>query len=480
MSLLLRLLGALSLALLVAAPADAATPRPPNIVFILVDDLGWGDFSCFGNTETKTPNIDRLAAEGLAFSQFYVNSPICSPSRCALLTGQYPQRWQITSYLNNRADNTRRGLAQWLDPQAPSLGRTLQSAGYATGHFGKWHLGGQRDVADAPAIGAYGFDASLTNFEGMGPKILPLTRNPDATEFKKIWADAESLGGPVTWMDRAQVTTGYAEAALRFIDAAAAQQKPFYVNLWPDDVHSPYFPPLERWTTGKHRLYLSVLAEMDRQLGRILDRIRSDPALRDNTILVICSDNGPEPGAGRAGPFRGHKTQLFEGGIRSPLIVWAPGLMAKDRIGTRNTTSVLAGIDLAPSLTALAGTKAAAQVKLDGEDHSATLLGKAEASHAEALCWSRPPDRKTWPPALPDPAPDLAIREGDWKLLCEYDGTKPQLYDLKRDPGETKDLAASEPGVVARLTKAVLAWHRSMPPDRGPELGAQPAQKGKK
>ena len=136
MSLLLRLLGALSLALLVAAPADAATPRPPNIVFILVDDLGWGDFSCFGNTESKTPNIDRLAAEGLAFSQFYVNSPICSPSRCALLTGQYPQRWQITSYLNNRADNTRRGLAQWLDPQAPSLGRTLQSAGYATGHFG--------------------------------------------------------------------------------------------------------------------------------------------------------------------------------------------------------------------------------------------------------------------------------------------------------------------------------------------------------
>lgn len=480
MSPLLRLLGALSLALLVAAPADAATPRPPNIVFILVDDLGWGDFACFGNTETKTPNIDRLAAEGLAFTQFYVNSPICSPSRCALLTGQYPQRWQITSYLNNRADNTRRGLAQWLDPRAPSLGRTLQSAGYATGHFGKWHLGGQRDVADAPAIAAYGFDASLTNFEGMGPKLLPLTRTPTAGEFKKIWADAERLGGPVTWMDRAQITTGFAEAALRFIDAAAAQQKPFYVNVWPDDVHSPYFPPLEKWTPGKRHLYLAVLAEMDRQLGRVLDRIRSDPALRDNTILVICSDNGPEPGAGRAGPFRGHKTQLFEGGIRSPLIVWAPGLMAKDRVGTRNATSVLAGIDLAPSLTALAGAKSPAQVKLDGEDLSATLLGKAAASHAEALCWSRPPDRKTWTPALPDPAPDLAIREGDWKLLCEYDGSKPQLYDLKRDPGETKDLAASEPTVVARLTKAVLAWHRSMPPDRGPELGAAAAAKGKK
>jgi len=448
----------------------AATDRP-NVLFVLIDDMGWGDFSCFGNTEAKTPNLDRLAREGLTFAQFYVNSPICSPSRCALLTGQYPQRWKITSYLNNRADNTRRGVAQWLDPRAPSLGRTLQAAGYATGHFGKWHLGGQRDVADAPAIAAYGFDASLTNFEGMGPKLLPLTRTPDSQEYKKIWADAERLGGPVTWMDRSKITTGYADAALRFIDDAAAKKKPFFVNLWPDDVHSPYFPPLEKWTPGKHRLYLAVLEEMDRQLGRLLDRVRTDPALRDNTILVVCSDNGPEPGAGRAGPFRGHKTQLFEGGIRSPLIVWAPKLMAKDKVGARNEVSVFAGIDLAPSLAALAGVTPDPAAKLDGHDLSATLLGKAEASHAAPLCWSRPPDRKTWPPALPDPAPDLAIREGDWKLLCEYDGSKPHLYDLKRDPGETKDLAQDEPAIVARLTQALLAWHRSMPQDHGAALG---------
>jgi uncharacterized sulfatase len=371
-------------------------------------------------------------------------------------------------------------LAQWLDPQAPSLGRTLQSAGYATGHFGKWHLGGQRDVADAPAIAAYGFDASLTNFEGMGPKILPLTRTPDAKEFKKIWGDAERLGGPVTWMDRAKITTGYADAAVRFIDEAATKQKPFYVNLWTDDVHSPYFPPLEKWTPGKQRLYLSVLAEMDQQLGRVLDRVRNDPALRDNTIVVVCSDNGPEPGAGSAGPFRGSKTQLYEGGIRSPLVVWAPGLMAKAQVGQRNATSVFAGIDLAPSLAALAGAKPDAATKLDGQDLSATLLGKATSSHTEPLCWSRPPDRKTWAPALPNPAPDLAIRDGDWKLLCEYDGSKPLLYDLKRDPGESRDLAATEPTTVERLTRAVLAWHRTMPPDNGAARGAaSPAGKKK-
>ena len=456
----------------------AQAARRPNFVFVLIDDMGWGDFSCFGNQEAKTPNIDRLAAEGLRFSQFYVNSPICSPSRCAFVTGQYPQRWRIGSYLAHRAENTRRGIAQWLDPQAPSLARTLQAAGYATGHFGKWHLGGQRDVDDAPAITAYGYDASLTNFEGMGPKLLPLTRKPGDTEPKKIWADAERLGGPVTWMDRAEITTGYADAALKFIDQAAAKGQPFYVDLWPDDVHSPYFPPLEKWSPEKHRIYLAVLEEMDRQLGRLCARLRDDPALRDNTVLVLCSDNGPEPGAGSAGPFRGAKTQLHEGGIRSSLIVWAPGLMEKAKVGTLDAASVFAAMDLAPSLARLAGAKSPAG--LDGADLSATLLGQEPASHPGPIFWRRPPDRKVWLPALPKPQPDLAVREGDWKLLCEYDGSKPVLYDLAKDPGETNDLAAKETAVTERLTAAVIAWHRSMPADNGPTLGANPPQGGAK
>lgn len=137
---------------LISVPLRAENPVRPNVVLVLIDDMGWGDFSCFGNPEAKTPNIDRLAGEGIRFSQFYVNAPICSPSRCALVTGQYPQRWRITSYLSNRADNRARGMADWLDPQAPLLVRMLHDAGYATGHFGKWHLGGQRDVADAPPI----------------------------------------------------------------------------------------------------------------------------------------------------------------------------------------------------------------------------------------------------------------------------------------------------------------------------------------
>ncbi|MEY5006035.1 MAG: hypothetical protein RI969_1123 [Verrucomicrobiota bacterium] len=456
----------------------ATEPTKPNIIFVLIDDMGWGDFSCFGNTEAKTPNIDRLAAEGLRFSQFYVNSPICSPSRCAFVTGQYPQRWRINSFLDNRAENMRRGNAQWLDPQAPTLARTLRDVGYATGHFGKWHLGGQRDVDDAPAITAYGYDASLTNFEGMGPKLLPLTLKPGDKEPKKIWADAERLGGPVTWMNRTEITTGYADAALKFIDAAAAKRQPFYVDLWPDDVHSPYFPPLEKWTPEKRRIYLAVLEEMDRQLGRLCNRIRGDATLRDNTVFVICSDNGPEPGAGSAGPFRGKKSQLFEGGLRSSLVVWAPGLMEKSRLGTLDATSVFAAMDLAPTLARLAGAKAAAG--LDGADLSGTLLGHTPTSHPGPIFWRRPPERKVWLPALAVPQPDLAVRDGGWKLLCEYDGSKPLLYDLARDQGETTDLAAREPAVVARLTAAVLAWHRSMPADNGPALGAEAGKAGAK
>jgi uncharacterized sulfatase len=456
----------------------AQAARQPNFVFVLIDDMGWGDFSCFGNKEAKTPNIDRLAAEGLRFSQFYVNSPICSPSRCAFVTGQYPQRWRINSFLGNRADNNRNGNAQWLDLKAPTLARTLKDVGYATGHFGKWHLGGQRDVDDAPAITAYGYDVSLTNFEGMGPKLLPLTLKPGDTEPKKIWADAERLGGPVTWMNRTDITAGFADAALKFIDQAASKQQPFYVDLWPDDVHSPYFPPLEKWSPEKHRIYLAVLEEMDRQLGRLFDRIRGDAALRDNTVFVICSDNGPEPGAGSAGPFRGKKSQLFEGGLRSSLVVWAPGLMDKAKVGTLDASSVFAAMDLAPSLAHLAGTKS--PVGLDGANLSSTLLGRAPASHPGAIFWRRPPERKVWLPALAVPQPDLAVREGDWKLLCEYDGSKPLLYDLSKDVGEMTNLAAKESAVTERLTAAVLAWHRSLLADNGPALGAEAGKSGAK
>ncbi len=444
----------------------SAAPQPPNVVLVFIDDMGWGDFSCFGNENAQTPHIDRLASEGVRFEQFYVNSPICSPSRTAISTGQYPQRWRITSFLNNREANEKRGMAQWLDPTAPMLARSLQQAGYATGHFGKWHMGGQRDVDDAPPITDYGFDESLTNFEGMGPKLLPMTLKPGQKEPGKIWEDAERLGAGYRWMLRSEITTGFVNAAIPFIDNAASSGKPFYINLWPDDVHSPFWPPTTKWGDGsRRRLYRSVLESMDSQLGKLFDRIREDETLRDNTIILVCSDNGPERGAGKAGSFRGFKTQLYEGGVRSPLIAWGPGLVKNQN--HVDSQSVFSAIDLAPTLLKLTGTPAPKGVIFDGEALVSTLLGEGGSRRAP-IFFRRPPDRDSSYGS--DDLPDLAVRSGDWKLLCEYDGTSPELYNLSLDPSETKNVAAEQPGTVAELTAALLNWHQSMPPDNGADF----------
>jgi uncharacterized sulfatase len=439
----------------------------PNIVVVFIDDMGWGDLSCFGNRQATTAHIDRLAAEGIRFEQFYVNSPICSPSRTAISTGQYPQRWRITSYLDNRRRNKDRGVAQWLDPRAPMLARFLLNAGYATGHFGKWHMGGQRDVGDAPLITEYGFDRSLTNFEGLGPRILPLCDAYDGQPPRKHALGSDQLGrGEITWRDRSHVTKAFVDGALEFIRQAAANQQPFYVNLWPDDVHSPFFPPREkRGEATKRVLYHGVLETMDQQLGELFDFIRGNDALRENTLILLCSDNGPEQGAGSSGPFRGCKTMLYEGGVRSPLIAWGPGLIAAGKSGTVNGQSFLAAIDLVPSLLQIAGVPSPPETMFDGVGVHDVLLGQSNRARDAPLYFRRPPDRDSFYGI--DDLPDLAVRDGKWKLLCEYDGEEVELYDLESDRGETTNLAGAQGEIAVRLRDAVLAWHRQMPEDNG-------------
>ncbi len=443
-----------------------AQAAKPNIVVVFIDDMGWGDFSCFGNQAAKTPHIDRMAKEGMRFEQFYVNSPICSPSRVAISTGQYPQRWRITSFLSGRDHNEKRGMAQWLSPAAPMLARSLHKAGYATGHFGKWHMGGQRDVDNAPPITDYGFDASLTNFEGMGPKLLPLTLKPGQEKPGRIWEKAERLGEGYRWMLRSKITGGFVEEALAFINQAAKKQKPFYINIWPDDVHSPFWPPVDKWGDGKRELYLSVLQEMDRQLGKLFDYLRGNESLKNNTLVLICSDNGPEKGSGTAGLFRGYKTHLYEGGIRSSLVVWGPGLLAKtDQV---NRESVFSAIDLPPTLLDIAGVPHPEGVVFDGESLSGVLLGQSTVSRRAPIFFRRPPDRDAFYGV--NNLPDLAVRSGKWKFLCEYDGSKPELYDINADLGETANIAAAHPKVVSKLRGALLEWHQLMPPDNGADF----------
>ena len=452
-----------TVALLIALPVFArAASQKPNILFVLIDDMGYGDLTCYGDTRVHTSNIDRLASEGIRFTQFYVNCPICSPSRTALLTGQYGARWKITSYLASRAENRDRGMAQWLDPKAPTVAHLLKAAGYTTGHFGKWHMGGQRDVGDAPLITEYGFDKTLTTFEGLGDRVLPLLDAYDGTPPKKYSLGSDKLGrGNITWVDRSKVTSSFVDAALDFIRQAEREEHPFYADVWPDDVHSPFFPPKELRGNGtKKQLYLGVVQATDDQLAPLFDYIRNSPKLRDNTLIVIASDNGPEPGAGSAGPFRGHKGNLYEGGVREPLITWGPGLLDRSAAGSTNKESVIAGVDFLPSMLAIAGQRPPADELLDGQDTSSSLLGHERARRTKPLFWLRPPDR---PGPANDRFPDLSVRDGDWKLLINDDGSKPQLYDLSNDIGEKHNLAEAHPEIVERLKKMVLDWRKTLP-----------------
>ncbi len=470
--------------------ARAKDQTKPNIVFILADDLGWSDTTLFGTTELyKTPNIERLARRGMTFTRAYSSSPLCSPTRASVLTGLSPARHGITApkcHLPRVTLNATEAAsgppnqkatipdsASRLDTKYYTLPKMFRDNGYATGHFGKWHMGGQRDVDDAPPITAYGFDQSLTNFEGMGPKLLPLTMKPGDNKPGRIWADAERLGDGFRWMQRSEITSGFVDAAIPFINQSVADGKPFYVNLWPDDVHGPFWPPVDKWADGKRGLYLSVLQEMDRQFGKLFDMIRDSETLRNNTLVLICSDNGPEQGAGTAGPFRGFKTQLYEGGVRSSLIAWGPGLLKKSSFVDRG--SVFSAIDLVPTLLAITGTPAPNNVMFDGESLPNTLLGLGGSRDAPIM-FRRPPDRNAF--YGDNDLPDLAMRAGQWKFLCEYDGSKPQLYNLKTDAGETTNVAEQHPAVVDRLQRSLVAWHKSMPPDNGATY--QPPRKKKK
>jgi arylsulfatase A-like enzyme len=447
----------LALLPLLVAPLRAADPAParrPNFVVVLVDDAGWADFPFGAGQPIRTPQIDRLARQGLRFTQFYVNSPLCSPSRAALTTGLFPQRTGITSYIDNRAANRRRGIRDWLDPATFTAPRALQAAGYATGHFGKWHLGGGRDVADAPLISEYGFDASLTQFEGLGDRVLPLVPNGQGGADKlPLGVQSAELGrGDVQWRNRDEVTAAFVDRAVEFIRNAEAEGRPFYVNLWPDDVHTPLVPaPKDRPQRTKRDRYLAVLENMDAQLAPLFDELRARPALRDNTVLLLMSDNGPEAGAGSAAPLRGGKGELYEGGIREPLVVWGPGWIDPAAAGATNDASVLSTVDVVASLLALAGVER--PVSLDGEDLSATLCGASHAGRSAPLVWVRPPDRPT---ERDEDLPDLAVREGRWKLLVNRDGTDRQLYDIEADPSETTDAAMQHATVADRLARIAL------------------------
>jgi arylsulfatase A-like enzyme len=446
---------------LYAGASLAAAPRRPNIIFILADDLGYGDLGCYGGPY-PTPRLDRLAAEGTRFTQFYSAAPICSPARVGFLTGQFPSRHLIHSFLNDREANRRRGMRDFLDPAAPSVARAFHGAGYATAHFGKWHMGGGRDVGDAPLPREYGFDESLVSFEGLGDRILPPGNLSDRSE---------KLGrGKITRVQKHEQTGIYVDRAIDFL--RRYRERPFYVHLWLNDVHDPFEPAeellrkYEQVSPNRYeRQYHAVIDEMDRQLGRLFDAL-DELNLAGDTLVVFTGDNGPtawpryykeglEP-PGRTAGLRGRKWSLYEGGIREPFIVRWKGRVPAGRV---NRETVLAGVDLLPSFCGVAGV-ATPRAQLDGEDLSSAFFGR-RPRRARPLFWEYP--RSTMdllPGRESDRSPSLAIRDGRWKLLMNPGGTEVELYDFARSFDETRNLAAARPDVTARLSAKLRAWRK--------------------
>lgn len=419
----------------------------PHIIFILSDDMGPGDIGCYGGTLAPTPHIDRLAREGTRFTQYYSPSPICSPSRCGLITGQFPARWRITSFLQTRAGNKACEQADFLDPAAPSLPRQLKAAGYATAHFGKWHLGGGRDVVDPPKFAAYGYDENAGTWESPQP-------HPDITATNWIWSDKDKV-------KRWERTAFFVDKTLDFLKRHK-DEKPCFINLWPDDTHTPWVPRqvAPRGDTAEN--LKGVLVEYDRQVGRLLDGLR-ELGIDNNTLILFTCDNGPLPTfkGDRTVSIRGSKLSLYEGGIRVPFIARWPGRIPAGRV---DKETVIGGVDTFPTLCAIGTARLPENMKPDGQDMSAAFFGNA-VERTTPLLWEYGRNVKSfaYPRNAQDKSPNLAIREGQWKLLVNADGSGTELYDLLADPAEKRNVATIETERTDTLKSKALDWRKSLP-----------------
>lgn len=433
--------------------AETTQSKKPNIVFIFADDWGWGDLACHGNTWQKTPNIDRLAREGISFRQFNVLSPVCSPSRVAAITGQFPSRYSILHALMSPEVNRRTGQADWLDPKAPTLFRFLKAAGYRTAHVGKWHMG---KASDAPQMSAYGVDVS-TVYHGPGPQL-----------------------------GKGEV----GDYAVKYIEDLKNRQ-PFYLNVWLPQTHLGIRPSqasmdLFKTLDPQRQAYAAWIYDGDQVVGQVLDALRK-AGLEQNTIVIFSSDNGPagqewKPDArpptpedgdikkgfglyysvGSTGGLRGRKGQLFEGGVRTPFIVRWPGHVPAN---TTNETTVFTAVDLLPTLCAAAGAVLPDDYRGDGENLIEAWQGKA-VSRTKPIFWKVPsgtrnPRSEQWAA--------FAMRDGEWKLYADTVGKRVELYNVIEDRAETKELRGKHPELIDRMIQALAAWKETLPKTPNPD-----------
>jgi arylsulfatase A-like enzyme len=409
--------------------APAAQSRPPNVVFILADDLGVNDLGVYGRAEHRTPNLDRLAAEGLRFTTAYVASPICSPSRAALLTGRAPARLHITTFIPGRPNAASQlvlhpAMRQQLPLEEVTVAERFRAAGYATAMMGKWHLG------------AAGF--------------TPLEQGFDVYHAGQATTKPSELEGGKGEYDLTR-------EAERFIDAN--RERPFFLYLAHNNPHIPFQsarPELVAESAGTFEpAYAATLRTLDDSVGRLLAHLDA-AGLRDRTIVVFTSDNGglhvpegPHPRVTHNTPFRAGKGYMYEGGLRVPLIVRGPGLASP-----RVIDAPVVNTDWLPTLLELAGLPAAGSV--DGVSQAGLLRTGTPVSAGRTLFWHLPHYTNQ------GSRPAGAVRDGRWKLVEHYDDGRVELFDLETDAAETRDRSADEPARAALLRQRLGEWRVSV------------------
>jgi arylsulfatase A-like enzyme len=439
--------------LLVLAPsAGPAAEGKLNVVVILADDLGWADLGCYGSTFHRTPNLDRLAAAGMRFTDAYAACPVCSPTRAALMTGKAPARIGLTDWLPGRPDRPDQQLARPPLPQQLALEHTtlaaaLRKEGHTTGHVGKWHLGGK---GFGPR--EHGFDFSIGGDHAGSPLAwFPPFRN------KERFIPGLEKAPPGQYL-----TDRLTDEAVGFIERS--KDRPFFLYLAHYAVHIPMRAPEEtvkkypqKLTFGKqsNAIYAAMLERLDDGVGRVveaLDRLK----LTERTLVVFTSDNGglatlegPNTPATINAPLREGKGYLYEGGLRVPLIVKWPGVV---KAGSTSSVPVITH-DLAPTLLKACGVEP--KGTLDGSDLLGLLRGGAGPMR-EALYWHYPHYCNQ------GGRPGGAVRAGDLKLVEFYDDNRRELFDLKADRGEHRNLAAARPADVKRLAGLLDAWRKEV------------------
>ncbi len=469
-----------------ALPATAKTPRPPNVIVILADDLGYGDTGVYGSKIVKTPNIDALAADGVRFTQGYVSHPVCAPSRSAIMTGRYQTRF---GYEFNPVGRDRtRGVAL----TETFIPKVMKSAGYATGMVGKWHLG---ESGDYHPMGR-GFDQYFGILGGAGAFIIDarpgdefhtppnakgsygtaeggaaITNMTEAQEMVLIRERAPVLRGREVVEVKDFLTDAFTDEAVRFI--GENKDRPFFLYLAHTAPHTPlqatarYIERYRNIENKGQRVYAAMVSGVDDSVGAVRAKLKAE-GLEKNTLIIFLSDNGCAGYVGDActnSPLNGYKAGHLEGGVRVPFIMAMPGRIKAGQVDTR----VVSSLDIAPTAAALAGAKM--PNGSDGVDLMPYLAGGKTGTPNPTLYWRS--------------GPNFAIRDGDWKMWVvnradpserPRSGTGPvpdgveakvsplgkyvMLYDLKADLGEKTNLAAARPEVVARLQAKLEAWDK--------------------